>query len=66
VLIFDVFSGCFLDGFWNQKEKGRFVEMLVFTKVLFDVFRGYGHHLGCQKERNTEWESDLDSNFCLW
>ena len=30
-----------------------------------DVFRGCGVHLGCQKERKTECESDLDSNSVL-
>ena len=39
-------------------------------KNLFDlrniaVFIGCGVHLGCQKERKTECESDLDSNSVL-
>ena len=47
MMIFDVFSGCFLEGFWSgvgailgdfldeiedQTEKGRLVEMLVLRK----------------------------------
>ena len=43
----------------DQKEKGRFVEIVVL------VFRGCGLHLGCQEERKTECESDPDSNSVL-
>ena len=29
------------------------------------VFVACGVHLGCQSERKTEWDSDLDSNLVL-
>ena len=32
----------------------------------FAVFVVYGVHLGCQNERKTEWDYDLDSNLVLW
>ena len=77
--MFDVFSECLLDGFWNgfglvlgdfvmqnddQKEKERFVEMVVLFNNI-DVFRVCGFHLGCQKKRKTECKSDLYSNSVL-
>ena len=30
------------------------------------VFVVRGLHLGCQNERKTEWDSDLDLNSVLW
>ena len=60
--------GLFWVTFWcqndDQKEKGRFVEIL-FYLCNIAVFRGCGLHLGCQKEKKTECESDLDSNSIL-
>ena len=48
----------------DQKQNGRFVEMLVLLNEIA-VFMGCGRHLGCQKERKTECESDPDSNSVL-
>jgi len=63
-----VVLGLFWVTFWyqndDQKQKGRFVEMLVLLSNI-DVFRGCGFHLGCQEERKTECESDPDSNSVL-
>ena len=60
--------GLFWVTFWyqndDQKQKGRFVETLVLRSNI-NVFRGCGFHLGCQKERKTECESDPDSNSVL-
>ena len=29
------------------------------------VFKGLGLHLGCQKERKTEWDAELDAKSVL-
>ena len=29
------------------------------------VFKGSGVHLGCQKERKTEWDAELDAKSVL-
>ena len=47
-----------------QKEKGRFVELLV-SVCNIAVFKGSGVHLGCQKERKTEWDAELDAKSVL-
>ena len=63
-MILELFGETFRCQNDEQKEKGRFVEMLVLQSNIY-VFRGYGFHLGCQKERKTVGESDLDSNSVL-
>ena len=48
----------------EQKEKGRFVGMLVFLSDIA-VFKGSGVHWGCQKERKTEWDAEVDAKSVL-
>ena len=48
-----------------QKEKGRFVELL-FPISNIAVFKGSGVNLGCQKERETEWDAELDAKSVLF
>ena len=43
----------------DQKAKGGFVKMFVLLNI-FAVFVVCGLHLGCQNERKTEWDSELD------
>ena len=65
---FGVISGVFWETFRcqndAQKEKGRFVELLV-SLCDIAVFKGSGNHLGCQKERKTEWDAELDAKSVL-
>ena len=65
---FGMISGLFWETFRcqndAQKEKGRFVEMLVYLNNIA-VFKGFGIHLGWQKERNTEWDAELDAKSVL-
>ena len=60
--------GMFWETFWcqndDQKAKGGFVEMFVLLSNIA-VFVVYGLHLGCQNERKTEWDFDLDENSVL-
>ena len=46
-----------------QKEKLRFVELLVSLSniAVFKGSGGSGVHLGCQRERKTEWDAELDA-----
>ena len=61
-------SGLFWETFRRQndaqKEKGRFVELLVSVSNI-GVFKGSGVHSGCQKERKTEWGAELDAKSVL-
>ena len=61
--------GMFWETFWCQNDdqtaKGGFVEMVFYVSNIA-VFVVCGLHLGCQNERKTEWDSDLDSNSVLW
>ena len=65
---FGVRSGLFWETFRcqndAQKEKGRFVELLVPIRNIA-VFKGSGIQSGCQKERKTEWDAELDAKSVL-
>ena len=65
---FGVISGLFWETFRYQndaqKEKGRFVELLV-SLCNIAIFTGLGLHLGCQKDRKTEWDAELDAKSVL-
>ena len=60
---FNMVLAMFWESVWcqndDQKAKGGFVEMLVLLGNIA-VFVVGGLHLGCQNERKTEWDSDLD------
>ena len=53
----------FWETFWcqndDQKAKGGLVEMFVLLGNIA-LFVVCGLHVGCQSERKTEWDSDLD------
>ena len=65
---FGMRSGLFLETFRcqndAQKEKGRFVELLVSLRNIA-VFKGSWLHLGCHKKRKTEWDAELDAKSVL-
>ena len=60
---FSLVLGMFWETFWcrndDQKAKGGFVECLFYVSNIA-VFVVCGLHLGCENERKTEWDSELD------